>query len=232
MDISPLSDQLYELLKSEILTGSLRSREKVTVGGLAARFGLSPTPVRDALRRLGTDGLVEVSPRRGTTVATFDRKSVREIFHIRRIIECASADAVPHAPEALLTRIRNIATAMEDLQTGESFADYTAFISLDAEFHRCMVELLGNRRLSQFYETLRWPILVVRGLSQSPFQRADATVAEHRRIADAFRRRDVEPAKDAILDHLRNAEADLVRRIPDDARAGESPLHGGLHDRR
>src|SRR5215472_17363328 len=116
LDISPLSDQLYELLKSEILTGSLRSKERVTVGGLAARFGLSPTPVRDALRRLGTDGLVDVSPRRGTTVATFDGKSVREIFHIRRIIECASADAVPHAPEALLTRIQNLAAAMEDLQ--------------------------------------------------------------------------------------------------------------------
>ena len=214
VDRNLLGDQVYELLKSEILTGDLRPRERVTVAGLAIRFGLSPTPVRDALRRLSTDGLVKLLPRRGTVVTAFDQKSVREVFQIRRIIECAAVEAVPRAPRATLSRMRELVLAMEDLRAGETFADYPAFIVLDAEFHRCMIELLDSSRLVQFYETLRWPILVIRGLSQSPFQRANATVAEHRRIADACRRRDVQSARGAVLDHLRNAEADLIRRVP------------------
>lgn len=221
VDLSLLSDQVYELLRSEILTGHLRPKERVTVSGLAARFGLSPTPVRDALRRLNADGLVEVRPRRGTSVAAFDGRSVREIFQVRRIVECAAADELPRASGVSLSRLQDLVDAMERLRTGDTFADYAAFISLDAEFHRGIVALLENRRLGQFYEALRWPILVVRGLSQSPFQRAGATVSEHRRIAAALQHRDVERAKQAVLDHLRNAETDLLGRIESDASGGE-----------
>ncbi|HLW60640.1 MAG TPA: GntR family transcriptional regulator [bacterium] len=220
VDLSLLSDQVYELFKSEILAGSLRSGERVTVSGLAARIGLSPTPVRDALRRLSTDGLVDVLPRRGTIVAAFDARSIGEIFHIRRIIECAAADELPSAPEAILIQMFDLAKAMEALRTEEIFSDYDAFSSLDTDFHRCITKVLENRRLSQFYETLRWPIMVVRALSRSPFQRAQATVAEHEDIAQAFRLRDVPRAKEAIIKHLRNAEADLLQRRSGDARGG------------
>ena len=76
--------------------------------------------------------------------------------------------------------------------------------------------------MSDFYRQLRWSIQMVRGLSYSAYQRARDTVAEHAAIAEALREKEVSKAKEAILNHLNNAEADLLRRMPAELIGGDA----------
>jgi DNA-binding GntR family transcriptional regulator len=214
LNLTQLNDQVYELLKREILRGNLISGQRLSVEELAARLGVSPTPIRDALRNLSLEGLVQVSPRRGTFVAEFNQTNVREIFQIRRIIECAAANAPGPALAAAARTMRAVVTAMSALVEGERFSDYPRFNALDVELHNTIVSLLQNRRLSDFYEKLRWPVQVVFGLAQSSYQRAGQTQAEHLAIVEAFEANDAAQARQAIAAHLVNAEEDLVRRMP------------------
>ncbi|MCC7355836.1 MAG: GntR family transcriptional regulator [Anaerolineae bacterium] len=214
LNLDQLNDQVYELLRVEILAGNLTSGQSLTATALASRLGISPTPVRDALRRLSTDGRVEVIPRRGTFVAEFTRQKVKEVFQIRCIVECAAVETLAETREDALQQIAEIVHSIDALREGEIFPEYAEFISLDQELHRRIVGLLGNEQLNEFYERLRWPEYVVRGLSQSSYQRAGGTLAEHAAILKALQERDVAQAKTAILTHLNNAEADLLRRMP------------------
>jgi DNA-binding GntR family transcriptional regulator len=214
LNLSQLNEQVYELLKREILGGNLVSGQRLSVEDLSQRLGISPTPIRDALRNLSQEGLVQVNPRRGSFVAEFSRSNVREVFQIRRIIECAAADMPASALRAAAQAMRPLVTEMGALVVGERFSDYARFNALDAQMHHALVGLLQNRRLSDFYEKLRWPVQVVLGLSQSSYQRAGQTLAEHFAIVDAFEAQDAAQARQAIAQHLLNAEADLIERMP------------------
>ncbi len=214
LNLNQLHEQVYALLKAEIMKGTLRPGQRLSAGGLARRLGVSATPVREALQRLSIDGLVEVSPRRGTFVSEFTRQNVQETFHTRRIIECAAAAEVGSVSEEILQRMRAIVRRFSALRQGETFVDYREYIAADSEFHRCIVDLLQSRQLSEFYDKLRWSEQLIRGLSRSNYQRAEATVAEHENILHAFEARDAQQARAAILTHLQNSQADLLRRMP------------------
>jgi DNA-binding GntR family transcriptional regulator len=213
LKLTQLNEQVYEVLREEIVGGKLSPGERLSLSGLAEELGVSVTPVRDALRRLSLDGLVEIQPRRGTFVSEFSTHRIREIFLSRRIIECAAAERAADIPDQAALELSESVDEIESLREEERFRDYERYIALDARFHRCIVGLLGSSLISDFYEQLRWPTQVVRGLSYSEYQRAQETVSEHAAIAQAFRRRDVAEAKAAILNHLTNAETDLLRHM-------------------
>lgn len=210
---SQLNEQVYDLLKTEIVDGNLKPGQRLSIRALADRLGASETPIRDALRRLNGDGLVEMIPRRGTFVSEFSARTLQEVYQIRRIIECASVDGLTETSHEVVQRMEEITDEMKSLREGEAFSDYQRYVALDVEFHQCLVGLLNNERLISFYETLCWPITVVRSGAVSKYHRASATLAEHVALLKALREKDISKAKDAILDHLREAEADLMRRL-------------------
>jgi DNA-binding GntR family transcriptional regulator len=214
LEVSQLNEQVYDVLRKEILKGNLRPGQRLSIKALAGHLGVSATPVRDAVRRLEGDGLVDIIPRRGTVVSEFKRSNVRQAFQIRHIIESAAAERATEASEDDIQHMQEMVDEISLLRENERFREYTRYIDLDAEFHRCIVGLLENQRISTFYERLRWPIQVIRGLSYSEYQRARQTVAEHAAIARAFQEKDASKARAAIRDHLNNAEADLLRRMP------------------
>jgi DNA-binding GntR family transcriptional regulator len=208
-----LSEQVYERLKDAIIDGVFTPGERLSVQELAEYFQISTTPVRDALKLLETDKLVEVIPRRGTYVSRFDRGAIRETYQIRRIIECACVEDLENAPGQIVQQLVEVAQEIEDLQEEEKFRDYGRYIKLDSKFHNLLVGLLQNERLSELYQTLRWPGQVMRGLSHAGYQRAAQTAREHKAIAQAVAERKVAKAQQAISEHLREAERDLLIRL-------------------
>lgn len=214
LKLAQLSEQAYDLLKSAIIAGTLHPGQKLSVPGLAKQLGVSATPIRDALRRLNLEGLVDVSPRSGTYVSDFTRSNVQETYRIRRIIECAAAAEAASVSAEAIARLQSIVDAFARLRNGEAFSDYQQYIALDTQFHQTIVGTLASPKLNEFYDRLRWPEQLIKGLARSTYQRAELTVAEHRRIAAAFASRDAAEAAEAIRTHLANAEADLLRRMP------------------
>lgn len=214
IDQNALSQQIYERLKANVLNGSFTFNERLSTEDLAAHFQVSAMPVRDALKLLEADGLVEIVPRRGAFVTSVGREDVEEIFQIRQIIECAAVENLAFLADAIIEQLRTVLQQMEALRVGESYSEYPQYVQLDARFHSLIVAIPGNTRLSELYQGLHWPIQLLLVLSKSEHQRARQTMDEHGAIVDALVARDVIKAQRVISTHLRNAKADLISRVP------------------
>ena len=210
---SPLGEQIYDLLRATILSGEFAPGQRLSPNELSERFQVSVTPIRDALRRLEADGLAEVRPRRGTFVFQFTAQDVRDVFESRRIIEQAAAEKLSIASEAISQQMSTLLDAMAVLIDGENVSDYPRYLELDKEFHTYIVEILQNRRLTEFYHGLRAYTYVARVLVPAAERRLPQTHEEHCKILEAFQQRDVARAKQAIAIHLDNAADDILHRI-------------------
>lgn len=211
---SPLGEQVYDLLKDAILRGDFSPGQRLSPQDLCDRFQVSVTPIRDALRRLEADGLVQVSPRRGTFVAEFTAQDVREVFESRRIIEQAAAEKLPYDSETIIQRMASLLDEMEALIDGGIIGDYPRYLDLDKEFHYCIVQSLHNGRMTELFHSLRVHTYVALALAPSAERRTPQTHAEHRAILAAFQERDVDRAKRAIAIHLENAATDILCKMP------------------
>lgn len=208
----PLAVRIYERVRDRILEADLQPGQQVRIKDLADAFGVSVTPVRDALRRLETDGLLEIAPRRGAYVRVITPAQVVETFQVRRIVECAALREGRPGPR-FLDEMSDLLAAMESLRIGSEFSDYKEFITLDRRFHGSIVELAGNRLLTELYQNLRWVVQPALVLSGSREQRATETLAEHGAIVRALRAGDVDRAVRRIERHLRNAQRDLLTQL-------------------
>lgn len=208
-----LSDQVYDLLRANILSGEFAPGQRLSPQELSERLQVSVTPIRDALRRLEADGLVEVLPRRGTFVFQFTAQDVKDVFESRRIIEQAAAEKLPIASETVIQRMSAWLDAMASLIDGETVSDYPRYLELDQEFHTCILEILQNQRLAEFYHSLRAHTYVARALVPAAERRLPQTHEEHCEILEAFQQRNVAQARQGIATHLDNATADILHRM-------------------
>lgn len=210
---SPLGEQIYDLLRTAIINGEFAPGQRLSSQELSERFQVSVTPIRDALRRLVADGLIEVLPRRGTFVTRFTAQDVKEVFESRRIIEQAAAEKLPEARDEVIQRMAALLDDMVLLIDGETVTDYSRYLELDSKFHDCILEILQNRQLIEFYHSLRTYTYVARTLAPAAEKRSSQTHEEHCEILEAFQRRDVARAKQGIATHLDNAAADILHRM-------------------
>ena len=223
LNTTQLYQQVYDHLRAEITRGVYHPGQRLVVEQLASELGVSQTPVRAALTRLQSDGLVAIFPRKGTFVTTTTPKEVREVFQLRRIIECASLESCQALSEELLCEFDQVVAESAALIDGQKFLDYTRYLQLDVEFHHLIVGLLQNQRASAFYQTLRWPVQLMLALVGSDNQRSSATVDEHREIVVYLRAADAMRAKEALLRHLANSELDLLSRLASGKAFTEAP---------
>jgi len=221
IDRRDLSDQIYQVMRREILSGRLVPGDRLSLEAFAQRFGVSVTPVRDALRLLAADGLVELLSRRGAFVTRPSWEDIEEVYQIREIIECAAVDAVIQKGERAIRELRHLVEQMAATNVGESHSDYPTYIKLDQRLHQFMVDCTGNRKLGEMYAGLRAHTLVARALYSASDQRASTTLGEHRAIVDALGAGDADAARKAIRVHLQNARAEILQQISAEAATKE-----------
>jgi GntR family transcriptional regulator, rspAB operon transcriptional repressor len=213
LNTAQLHQQIYDHLRDEITRGVYRPGQRLAVEQIASELGVSPTPVRAALSRLESDGLIEILPRKGTFVTATTAEDVREVFQLRRMIECASVESLDALSEELIRQFEQVVAESTALVDGQRFLDYPRYLQLDIEFHRLIVSLLHNQRANAFYQTLRWPVQVMLVLIGSDNQRSTATVSEHSEIVALLKARDAARSRQALLRHLDHSEADLLYRL-------------------
>ncbi len=209
---TPLSDQVYQLLRTSVISGNFTPGERLFPPDLSKRLRVSITPVRDALHRLEAEGLVQVNPRRGTFVSQITAQDVKEIFESRQLIEQAAADNLPTAPDTIIQRMSALVDAMAALIDGESVRDYPQYLELDKEFHNCIIQILRNERLADFYANLRAFTYVARAKTPTGERRMPQTHEEHCEILSSFQARNVARAKQAIAAHLQNGMLDILQK--------------------
>jgi DNA-binding GntR family transcriptional regulator len=210
-----LATQVYQDIKSRIFRSELALGQRVHVDEIARMLDVSPSPVKEALKQLEADGLIEIRARKQTLVREFTSQDVQDIYQVRDMIEPAAAVAAIQRgaiDDALLARLSETLERLEEASRGASFADPAAALAADGDFHRLIVGAAGNKALNAIHSSLTDQSHLIRIFStRSP--RARDTLDEHRRIFDALERRDEDAAAAASSQHLRSANADVLRAV-------------------
>lgn len=197
-----LADQVFEHIERDILSGKYERGEIITEGKLSAELGVSRTPVREALRRLDQEHLIEESGK-GSIVIGISEKDLEDIFLIRKQLEClaASMAAKNHTDEQL-------AELKETLELQEFYvtkADTEHVKYMDNKFHRILYKLTGSNVFFDTLVPLHRKIQKYRRASLQSKSRAVESVQEHRKIYEAIAKGDEESAYKTVLEHIENA---------------------------
>lgn len=215
MSLPTLAEHAYKELRRRILRFELSLGERLHVDKIAEELQVSPSPVKEALKQLESEGLVEIRARRGTTVREFTPDDVRDIYKVRELLEPAAAvDAVNLGAitPSLLNELSDTIKRLEDASHGTKFEDPVAAIEADSAFHRTIVAATGNKVLTGIHSSLTSQAHLLRIFStRSP--RAADTIREHQEICDALVARDVERVHSACLRHLVSAREVLLKQI-------------------
>ncbi len=193
--------QVLGALRDALSSGELACGEVYSAPALAERYGVSPTPVREAMQRLASEGAVEVVPNRGFRVAGRTPRDIMELAEIRAALEVPAITRLARTlPPERWDELRPLAEATV---TAASVGDRAAYAEADRCFHRALLQLAGNRQLVLVADELHRK-------SQSPATHGSlpgtaellADALEHGALLDALRRRDLSAAERLAHEHL------------------------------
>lgn len=213
----------YEILRARLARGEFRAGMRLTEEQLAAELHVSRTPVREALRRLVSDGLVRFVPNVGTFVASWSDEDIRDLFDLRVLLESSIAGlAAQRITEPDIDALRRIQDQIE-AQGADIGADNLARIAgLNREFHRVVSAASGNARMTEMLaNAIEIPIVQQTFARYTPAQ-LTRSFGHHREVIDAFVARDAEWARDVMSCHVRAARS---ARLPG-AQAGAAAVGG------
>lgn len=199
---STLSDACYQQLKQRIIGARALWGTQLDINGLAAEFGVSRAPVVKAIERLAFEGLVVVSPHRGSYVALPTRADVEEVIEVRIALERASLEgAWRRAPRVLVARLLDNEASLHRTSLDQGPLDQVAFVAYDRTFHQIIAEESGNARLLRLYDIIRSQIELFRTQTFGE-DVARRTLTMHRRVIDALVAEDLPTAVDLLVQHI------------------------------
>src|SRR5690606_1884711 len=201
-----LASRVALRLRDEILTGRLKPGDRLNELSIAERYGVSPTPVREAMRLLHGDGLVEYADRRGVRVIEIAERQIRQAFSVRAAIEhLALEEAFPLMSRADKERLLELA-----LRTEEARGRPASFLfEVDRRFHGFLVDSSRNRWLSEFSGRLA-NVLTVARLDLFNAPDLGAVIAEHEAIAHAVLADDLAKAHEELDKHIRRVRDNAI----------------------
>lgn len=209
-----LGDRVIDAIRTAIITGTLAPGEAMRDVQLAEELGVSRTPVREALQRLQSAGLVEFNGKSGWVVAQFTERDVRELFQLRMLLEPTGLDKLEQDPDpAQVTELARFFATYEHPIASERHLEYFGH---DDDFHKLLVACSGSKRIQGIYDVLNGHINRGRYLlAGSSVERMEETLDEHKAIVDAISNGDFARARSALLQHLKTGEELMLLRLED-----------------
>jgi len=196
-----IAGQVRQLLRRDIVTGRLPPRTMLSEQELAQRFGVSRTPVREALIKLAEESLVEIYPQYGSFVAPIKLQEVFDSQFVRESLECAAIErAVERMDDAHAKALRAILQQQRSLHRA---GDHEGFFLADERMHALIMEIAGHANAWRQVENAKAQMDRVRLLSARNVRKRPSVIAEHGDIVDCLLRRDRDGATAAMRTHLR-----------------------------
>lgn len=195
--------QVFDALRELIVSLELPPGTVLPRAELADRYGVSQTPVRDALMKLGEEGLVEIYPQHATVVSRIDTVAALQAHFLRRSLELEIVRELASRDDAGLTPL--LAALREQIvrQTRALAAkDYAGFTAADREFHRALYDAAGVGELFQLMRQRSGHVDRLRRLHLPARGKAQAVVRDHKTIVDAIESRQPDAAQAALRAHL------------------------------
>jgi GntR family transcriptional regulator, rspAB operon transcriptional repressor len=204
----PLRHQIYALIRTLILTGVIKPGEAIDEKAIAAQLTISRTPVREAVKKLSDEHLVEVIAQSATKAMRINRKEIEECFLIRRALEMeSSAQAAPRMTQEHTEQLNDILSAHARALERRNFVEA---IECDDQFHRFIATISDLPRLWTTIEISKAQLDRCRHLMVPRAGEADATLEHHRRIIRALNSKNPETARRAMGEHLETAYRNTI----------------------
>ena len=197
-----LRGKVYDRIREDILNGVYKEHEELKEATLGKKMDVSRTPVREALRQLELEGLVEIVPNKGARVTGITKKDIEDIYQIRYLLEGLSARwATEHVTEELIDKME------ETLYLTEFHAkkgNFMQVFELDSQFHELMYAASGSKMLNHILSDFHMYVTRMRKSILSSDSRSKNSTEEHRAILEAIKERDPDKAEQYAHDHVKS----------------------------
>lgn len=196
----PLYEDVAEQLRAQIFAHNLEPGSWLDEQSLAVQFGISRTPMREAIKVLASEGLVTMKPRRGAYVTEVERRDLEQIFAVLALLEGSAAkEAALKATEEQLNQLDNLHLKLEKTAADR---DVEQFFEINVQFHELLMNIADNRWMNGVINDLRKVLKLQRRDSLGRAGRLQNALSEHREILKALLKRDGVAAEEAMRKHL------------------------------
>jgi DNA-binding GntR family transcriptional regulator len=211
MDHPTASITVRDRIRDDIIAGAFSFGSRLTLDGLAVRYAVGHMPVREALRELQGEGLVELAPNRSARVRAVDIEFVRDIFDLRIVIEAMLAR---RAVERIDARGIDKLLALQDaFEARAAQRDYAALLTINRDFHRAINDAASNPEAAGVLDR-HWGLIAALwnryGYGE---HRPAGVITDHRQLIAALSARDVEVASCLAMAHAAKAKQELIARM-------------------
>jgi DNA-binding GntR family transcriptional regulator len=208
---SSLSDQVYSLLKEQILNGQLQGGMKIPEETLAEQFGVSRTPIREAIRRLAEYGLVSIKPRSHALVSVITDEEALDIARVRIALEQMAVDAIDE--ESYQEYVKELSRYAADCQYAMGIGDRATVFQQDSLFHLTLIKASKNTALVFLYERLDAKIQQLRIAQNLSEESLSHYLGQHAQMMNLIKSGEKEKCKALIYEHVSHDSLDLDSAI-------------------
>jgi DNA-binding GntR family transcriptional regulator len=202
---------IADALRKALLSGELAPGAQLVEARLAAQFGVSRGPLREAIRELINEGLLVNRPYAGTFVASIDARAIAEIYAVREVLERLAFTLIwrqrtPRFRSEMQARNEALLAAVDR-------ADVVAQVEAEMHFHRCVYEFSGNEVLLAMWEQLSGKLRLCFTIHRHGFAQGDAYRAAHKRYLRLALGKGLDPVLDEVSRHLRIGLGNVSRHL-------------------
>lgn len=204
-----LYDDVTRSLRAMIIDGELQPGKKIVEQTLCEKFGVSRTPLREALKVLAAEGLLNLLPRRGAVVAQITAAEIEELFPVMGALEALAGKlALGKITEGNVAKLRGLHERMVASYRRNNVRRY---LELNREIHETIFEIADNGTLTLMYRQLLAKTHLARFIARKTKQQWERAIDDHNQIMDALERRDAETLAHVLYAHLVETAADIAR---------------------
>jgi GntR family transcriptional regulator, rspAB operon transcriptional repressor len=205
-----LRDKIYDSIRKDILKGVYKPGEQISIKQLAEKYGVSASPIRDALNALKKDRLVEVIPRMGFFVSRATLREIQETYELRIILEGASAEM---AAKRITEKELQYLESLPDSYIHGDLDSYLTYLEANREFHYRVALASGNIQLANIIESLLYQMQRLVFLSTGSGQHYHEILDAHPALIKALRRGDAAEARRVMIKGIEDARAGAMEEI-------------------
>lgn len=211
-----LHDMLVTGIREMVIAGALRPGDKIPEQDLCRRFGVSRTPLREALKVLASEGMLQLLPRRGAIVATVSPEEIDELFPVMAALEALAGELVcKRATDADIDRLQGL---HDQLMAAYQANDEASYLQANRRFHETLVAVAGNATLTTTYTQILMRTRVFRFVARKSPENWQAAVRDHQSIMEALSSRNATRLSRLLRRHVMGVTVKIAR----DALAGSA----------
>lgn len=212
INTSPLAKQVYDIIREKIISREYIPGDKLDIQTLAETFGVSRSPVKDAINELVHDGLIEVLPRKGTYVTELDLTSFLEVLDARLMIEkWAGEKMIEHITTEKTAILKEITSKMDLLLDITPFP-FDQYVELDMEFHKLLIEWVDNQLIKEIYFSLNTHVSLSRIVYSTSLESTIHRHKDHILLVEALETKQVDAFHQTIEKHIQSLKTEAIER--------------------